>query len=79
MEFIDPLTDPILNQLYESSSVLSDMNHISVFGVSSTPRPIEYESMRTYFLGMPATIVDKSYAATTQFYSNFSHRTDTHV
>jgi len=66
--------DRSYSQLYESSSVLSDMNQIGVFGVSSTPRPIDYESMRTYFLGMPATIVNKSYAATTQFYSNFSHR-----
>lgn len=66
--------DRSYSQLYESSSVLSDMNHISVFGVSSTPRPIDFESMRTYFLGMPANIVNKSYTATTQFYSNFSHR-----
>ena len=46
------------------------MNQIGVSGAST--RPVDYEYMRTYFLGMPSDVVRLTYDATTQYYSNYS-------
>lgn len=59
--------------LYESD-FLNDLNTFQTYKVNATRKPIDYESMRPYFLGVPADIVRRTYDSTTQYYSNFSHR-----
>ena len=60
------------NSLLSDTELLRDPNNISVFGAKSTLIPRDYESLRPYFLGMPSDVVRLTYAATTQYYSNYS-------
>ena len=60
------------NSLLFDTELLNDHNNISVFGAKSTLIPRDYESLGPYFLGMPTEIVRLTYAANTQYYSNYS-------